>query len=170
MPKILAGAVVDVYPFRVIEDRSQYLALKRMPNLPLGNTWQVVHARIERKETAVRAAVRELKQQTGLTPTGMWNIDYVNSFFSPEEDVVFLVPSIGVLVDNNDDVSLTPEHVSWEWVSSTTALKRFMWVGQRLAIQTLQEEIAGPMADNQQPNPYLEIDAALYTPPKRGRR
>ena len=170
MPQIISGNVVDVYPFALVDGRAQYLALLRTPGLPLGNTWQAVHARIEKRETAVRAAVRELEGQTGLQPTSLWNIDYVNTFYSPEEDAVYVVPSIGALVSWSSSISLTPEHVSWEWISGDMALRRFPWVGQRLAIQTLQDEVAGPLASGRTPNPYLEIDPSLYTPTKRGRR
>lgn len=170
MPQLLSGNVVDVYPFSVDNGRPQYLTLLRTPGLALGNTWQAVHGRIEKRETAVQAAVRELVQQTSVQPTSLWTIDYVNTFFSPEEDTIYVVPSIGVLIPADAEVGLTPEHVNWEWVSPDVAIRRFLWIGQRLAVQTLHDEIAGPMGSGRAPNPYLQIEPTLYKPLRGARK
>ncbi|MDQ3855527.1 MAG: NUDIX domain-containing protein [Chloroflexota bacterium] len=170
MPQIISGDMVDVYPFAVAEGSVRYLTLLRTPGLPLGNTWQAVHARIHKRETAAQAAARELAVQTGLEPQSLWNIDFVNTFYSPEEDAIFAVPSIGVLVAGTADLTLTTEHVNWEWVTAETAIRRFLWVGQRLAVQTLQDEIAAPMAAGRTPNPYLEIAPEIFASGKRDRR
>lgn len=110
----------------------------------------------------MQAAVRELVMQTGIQPTSLWTIDYVNTFYSPEEDSIYLVASVGALIPADADVELTPEHVSWEWVSAEAAMRRFLWIGQRLAVQTLHDEIAGPMSSGRTPNPYLQVSPALY--------
>lgn len=170
MPKIISDRVIDVYPFAIVEERPHYLCLLRTPGLALGNTWQAVHGRIGRRETAVRSAARELAAQTRLQPAALWNIDYVNTFYAPEEDAVYMVPAIGALVANPMDVTLTPDHVDWEWATFEDAYRRFLWVGQRNATTLLHEEIAIPMAQGQSPNPYLEIDPALYGQGRKGGR
>lgn len=162
MPQIVSSSFVDVYPFTTANGRAQYLTLLRTPGLALGNTWQAVHGSIGKRETAVRAAARELVAQTGLQSTALWNIDYVNNFFVPEEDAIYLVPSIGALVAEDGEVELTPSHVNWEWASVEAAMRRFLWIGQRLAIQTLHDEIATPLCTGRSPNPYLQVDPALY--------
>jgi len=162
MPEIVASDVVDVYPFCISENRAYYLTLLRTPGLELGNTWQAVHGRIKKKESAVQAATRELQEQTGLTPTAVWNIDFVNTFYSPEEDTIYLVPCFGVHVSESAQIELTPMHVNWEWVPPEVAVRRFVWIGQRLALQTLHDEIAGPIAAGLDPNPYLQIPPSLY--------
>lgn len=163
MPKIISDGVIDVYPFTTANGRPQYLTLLRTPGLALGNTWQAVHGRIERREPAVRAASRELLAQTGLHAADLWNIDYVNTFFSPEEDAIYLVPSVGAHIVQDEEVELTPDHVNWEWTSIETAMRRLLWIGQRLAVQTLHDEIVGPMAAGRSPNTYLQIAPALYS-------
>ncbi len=168
MPQIISGSVIDVYPFCTANGRAQYLNLLRTPGLPLGNTWQAVHGRIEKRETAVRAAARELLAQTGLRPLSLWNIDFVNSFYTPEEDAIYLIPSIGALLPPDAEVQLTPEHVNWEWAAPEAAVRRFLWIGQRLALQTLHDEISGPMSVGDPPNPYLQIAPALYSQGRRG--
>ncbi|MDP9382546.1 MAG: NUDIX domain-containing protein [Chloroflexota bacterium] len=162
MPQVISSGVIDVYPFTTANGRAQYLTLLRTPGITLGNTWQAVHGRIEKRETAVRAAARELVAQTGLQPARLWNIDYVNSFYSPEEDAIYLVPSIGALITEDAEVELTSDHVNWEWASVEAAMRRFLWIGQRLAVQTLHDEIANPLSVGKSPNPYLQIDTALY--------
>lgn len=170
MPEIISKGVIDVYPFTTENGRPQYLTLLRTPGLALGNTWQAVHGRVEKRETAVQAAARELESQTALRAEALWNIDYVNTFYSPEEDAIYLVPSIGALITNEVEIDLTPDHVNWEWTSIEAAMRRFLWIGQRLAIQTLHDEIAVPLATGKGSNPYLQIDPALYGQGKRGSR
>lgn len=162
MPDILAGSVIDVYAFSLFAGQPRYLTLLRTPSVELGNTWQAIHGRIGRRETAVQAAVRELVAQTGIHPTHCWNVDFVNSFYSPDEDAIYVVPSIAALLPPDCDVRLTPDHVNWEWVAVDEAMRRFIWVGERLAVQTLHEEIAAPMAAGKQPNPYMQIAPSLY--------
>lgn len=162
MPEIVAGGVIDVYPFSVDRGRPRFLTLLRTPGITLGNTWQAVHGRIHRRETTVQAAVREIQSKTGLEPESVWSIDYINNFYAPEEDTIYLSPTIGVLIATDSEVQLTPEHVSWEWVSHEVAMQRFLWIGQRLAVQTLYEEIAEPLGSGKSPNPYLEVPESLY--------
>ena len=168
MPQISSYGVVDVYPFCISNGRVQYLSLLRSPGTALGETWQAVHGRIQKRETAVRAAVREVLAQTGTQPISLWNIDYVNSFYVPEEDAIYLVPSIGAQLPPDSAVQLTPDHVNWEWAPAEVTMRRFLWVGQRLALQSLHEDIAGPMASGRLSNPYLEINPKLYMRGKRG--
>lgn len=162
MPQIVSSGVIDVYPFFAANGRVQHLTLLRTPGLTMGNTWQAVHGRINRRESAVRAAAREVGAQTGLPVASLWNIDYVNTFYAPNEDAFFLVPSIGALITQDADVALTPDHVNWEWTSVEIAMRRFQWIGQQMALQTLHEQIASPLATGKAPNPHLQIDPSLY--------
>lgn len=170
MPQIISSSVVDVYPFCVANGRVQFLALLRTPGRPMGNTWQAVHGRIDKRHTAVQAAAHILFAQTHIHPDSLWNIDYVNNYYSPAEDAIYLAPSIGALVPREASVQLTPEHVNWEWLSAEAAMRRFLWIGERLAVQTLQDEVAGPMAMGRSANPQLEIDRTLYVETRRGGR
>ena len=170
MPDVVTGNVIDVYPFSIANGTAHYVTLMRTPTLPFGDTWQAVHGRIDKRETAVQAVAREVLAQTGIDPISLWNIDYVNNFYVPEEDALYLVPSIAAQLPPSAVVQLSPEHVNWDWVSPEIAVQRFLWMGQRLAIQTLHEEIAAALARGRQPNPYLLIDPGLYEHPRKGRR
>jgi 8-oxo-dGTP pyrophosphatase MutT (NUDIX family) len=170
MAQVVSNSVVDVYPFCVDEGQARFLSLLRAPGAPLENTWQAVHGRVEKRETIVQAAMREVVTQLGAEPLSLWNIDYVNTFYVPEEDAIYMVPSIGALVSADLIVQLTPEHVNWEWNPADTLVRRFLWIGQRLALQTLHDEIATPMASGYVPNPYLEIPESLYLRRKKGFR
>ena len=52
MPQLVSN-MVDAYIFRRVNARLQFLLLLRRPDLPLGNTWLSVHAKILPGETAV---------------------------------------------------------------------------------------------------------------------
>lgn len=169
MSQLITGRVVDVYPFRIVQGRPEYLALLRSPSSHLGETWEAVHGALNRRETSARAASRSLHERTGLIPEVLWNLDYVHHLYAPEEDAVYVVPAFAVQAPMGAIVELTPEHVSWDWLTLDEALHRFLWFGQRTALRTLHEEIATPLAEGTIPNPHQQIAPELWDP-ARGKR
>ena len=55
MPDIVSD-IVDVYVFRRLNARVQFLLLQRKATVPLGNTWQSFHTQIQAHESTVVAA------------------------------------------------------------------------------------------------------------------
>lgn len=145
MPSIVCN-VVDVYVFRRRADVFEFLLLKRAPGQLLSNTWQAVHGRIEAGETAVAAALRELREETGLRPLGFWQIDYVNTFFVVASDSIMMCPCFAVEVGVEDEVRLSPEHTEADWAMYPDVLGQLIWPGQRQAVKEIMAEIVGARA------------------------
>ena len=57
---------------------------------------------IKSNERTYQAAIRELKEETGLYPEKMWTVDCVNSYYDPKYDSVFLIPVFGIEVKSKD--------------------------------------------------------------------
>ena len=73
--------VVDCHIFRWDNGEPVFLLLKRSENQMYPGIWQCVTGKIEIGEKPHETAIRELQEETGLTPISTWTIDQVNHFF-----------------------------------------------------------------------------------------
>ena len=93
-----------------------FLLLKRAETKIYEHLWQGVAGKIEKGETAVETAIRELKEETGFTPTRMFVADYVSKFYESHDDRINLVPVFGIEVKDSG-VALSKEHSELEGTS-----------------------------------------------------
>ncbi len=82
------------------ESSWEFLLIKRSKNTVYGETWQGVTGKIENSEIPYKAALRELKEETGLSALKLWTIDKVNTFYEAERDIMNLIPVFGVTVNS----------------------------------------------------------------------
>lgn len=148
MPKI-ACDIVDVYVFRRVQARVQFLVLRRRPDVVLGDTWQAIHGKIEPGERAVDAALRELEEQTGFVPQKFYSADYINQFYDHKTDTVVLAPTFAAMVGPRQQPRLTPEYSDYAWCDLEETVARLPWSGQRWAARHIYDVIAmgGDYAD-----------------------
>ena len=69
-------------------------------------SWQTVYGGVHAGETAMAAAVRELKEETGLVPVAMWQVEYLETFYFMVKDYVLLMPVFAVEVGREAAVVL----------------------------------------------------------------
>ncbi|MEP0848094.1 MAG: NUDIX domain-containing protein [Phycisphaerae bacterium] len=155
MPQIVSD-IVDVYVFRRRSGTVEFLLLRRAAGVALGGTWQSVHGHVEPGEPAWRAGLRELREETGLGPLGFWQLDFVNTFYVASRDAILMCPCFAAEAPPDAQVKLSTEHTEFAWLATADALRRFMWPGQRRAVEETVCEIAahGPAER------HLRIDAA----------
>src|ERR1035441_4496861 len=84
--------LVEVHLFRIENNELQFLLLKRSAHKIYPGLWQMVSGHIKKGETAVQTALRELQEETGFKPFQLWVAPNINSFYSPDEDSVFIIP------------------------------------------------------------------------------
>ena len=70
---------------------------------------------VEKGEKAWGAAIRELKEETGLDPKRIFVADHVSRFYETHGNRVNLVPVFGIEADS-DLVLLSSEHSEYKWV------------------------------------------------------
>ena len=100
----------------------QFLLLKRSPaEMLYPDIWQVITGGIRQGETALQAAQREVREETGFFTDRLWVLPYVGSFFDAGSDVVQMVPAFGCVVSGRD-VCLSGEHCACGWFSLQEAL------------------------------------------------
>ena len=110
------------------------------------HSWQTVYGGIEPGETAVQAALRELKEDTGLTPRGLFQVEYLEQFYFMPRDYVLVMPVFAAEVGVDDAVTLNAEHDAQRWVPAAEYADHFMWRTQRDAVAIILDELARPTA------------------------
>ncbi len=133
----------------------EFLQLRRVPSDFMGGTWQNVYGGIKESETAWQAALRELREETGLTPLEFYQLDTVNSFYLAHDDCIWNCPGFCAIVSPSAEVVLNEEHDAYRWVQRDDYAAGLMWPGERAACAELCREIL----DNGPAKPYLRIKA-----------
>ncbi|HIG75692.1 MAG TPA: NUDIX pyrophosphatase [Bacteroidetes bacterium] len=137
--------VVDVYPYREATSGRQFLVLHRAEGHAYAGAWRMVGGKIDPGETAWAAALRELREETGMVPRRFWSLPSVNTFYDWSRDIVALAPAFAAEVQGG--VTLCAEHDAYEWLPPAEAASRLGWPEQqrllRLADALLE---AGPLA------------------------
>lgn len=141
MPNIKCG-IVEVCVFKLHNGTPRYLLLKRAENERIyPGIWQIVSGMMEEGEHAVKAALREFREETGLTPKRFWVVPFVNSFYVAVDDMVHLSVFFAVEVAANDDPVLSNEHQACAWHSYEEAKNIIVWPGQRHGLEIVQNFI-----------------------------
>lgn len=148
MPEIVSD-IVDVYVFRRLNARVQFLLLQRRATVPLGNTWQSFHTQIQGYESTIEAGRRAVRELAGLNVSEVYSADYINEFFDDTRDVVVLAPVLAVNVSPQAPVTLGPELKECAWWDTNQAIARLPFAGQRWAVRHINELMSAGLAESQ---------------------
>jgi 8-oxo-dGTP pyrophosphatase MutT (NUDIX family) len=145
----LVVGVVDVFVFRHGATGLSVLALRRAAGTRCTGAWEIVHGRVEPGERPEDAAIREVREETGLGVERLYNLTcqpfYLHRLSTVQIAVVFVafVPAGGI--------TLGPEHDLAEWLSPDEAMARLSWPRSisalREAVQVLYSGDAGAVED-----------------------
>ncbi len=131
--------LVEVHIFKETENAIEFLLLKRAEDQIYPAVWQMVSGKIKESEKAFETSLRELKEETNLTPLKMWIAPKVNSFYSSQTDSICFIPVFAVQVKKNSNVIISNEHSEYKWVTSDAAKRLLAWDGQRKAVDLIEE-------------------------------
>ena len=137
MTKILVR-VIDAYIYNYKKNELKFLILKRSKTKIYEHLWQGVAGKIEKRETAWQAAIRELKEETGLKPHRIFVADYISSFYEANFNRINLVPVFGIEVEDTS-VTLSEEHCEYKWVEYHKAYHALTWNGQKKGLKVVHE-------------------------------
>jgi 8-oxo-dGTP pyrophosphatase MutT (NUDIX family) len=141
MPQ-LTCRIVEICIFRFVKDRAEYLLLHRSKSERVyPGIWQLMSGTIENDEPALKAALREFNEETGMKVGKFWVVPYVNSFFDPEYDAVNLSPLFAAQVDEGSEPHLSSEHYEYGWFPYDEALRKLVWPGQKTGLRVVHEHI-----------------------------
>ena len=132
--------VIDSYVYKKSDNGFDFLILKRADTKIYEHLWQGVAGKIEKNEKSWQAAIRELKEETGLNPQKIFIADHVSKFYEAHQDRINFVPVFGIEV-NNEKVTLSNEHCDYKWVDFETASSHLVWNGQKKGIQVVNDMV-----------------------------
>lgn len=128
--------LIDVYVVRST-GALEVLVLRRAAGGRCPGSWETVHGHIDAGERPVQAALRELREETGLVPDRLYNLSRVETFYVHGADALSLVP-VFVAFTDADQVRLGPEHDRAEWLPLEMARTRFAWPRERRALGDIE--------------------------------
>ncbi len=145
-------SLVDVYVLRRNPAGGwEVLVLRRSAGGRSPGSWETVHGHMEQDETPVLAALRELREETGMEPERLYNVSRIEAFYRHGSDEVALAPVFAALVAGDAEVTTSAEHDRAEWLPPPAASQRFSWPRERRSLadvlQLLADGDAGPVED-----------------------
>jgi 8-oxo-dGTP pyrophosphatase MutT (NUDIX family) len=127
---------VDVYVIRPLAEGWRVLVLQRALDTRCPMAWEAVHGRLEPDEEPEEAAVREVREETGLAVARLYSVT-VQPFYLHASHTVQLAVVFAAFVDEPGHFVLGPEHQAAEWLSVDAARARFQWPRERDALREI---------------------------------
>lgn len=131
--------LVDVYPYRIKGNELELLILKRSYDVKYAHQWRMVGGKVHAGETYFEAGLRELQEETGLSPKLFWSIPSINQFYDHNSDSIFQIPAFGAQVEKTVTITLNHEHVSWKWISQDQIDTYIQWPEQKRLMNLLAD-------------------------------
>jgi 8-oxo-dGTP pyrophosphatase MutT (NUDIX family) len=142
--------VVDVFVIRPLAQEWKVLVLQRAADTRCPGAWETIHGRIEPGEKPEHAALREVREESGLEAERLYSIT-VHPFYLHAQQTVQLAIVFAVFVAEPAAVTTGSEHRAYEWLSVEDAIQRFVWPRERVSMREIVSLLAsgdaGPVED-----------------------
>jgi dATP pyrophosphohydrolase len=135
----IVSELIEAHIFRKSKKGIEFLLLKRSPETIYPEIWQMVTGKMNMGEPAYKAALREIKEETGLIPEKLWVAPNVNSFYDHIDDTISFLPVFAGKVSPDSKVVISEEHSEFRWASPANTKKLLAWPGQKKSIDIINE-------------------------------
>jgi Tfp pilus assembly pilus retraction ATPase PilT/8-oxo-dGTP pyrophosphatase MutT (NUDIX family) len=132
---------IDVVVVRPLVTGWRVLALQRTQNTRCAGAWEIVHGHIEPGEEPADAALREVREEAGLSVERLYNLR-VQPFYLHRARVVQLAIVFVAFVDETSAVVTGSEHDRAEWLSVDDAMVRLGFPSERASLREAVELLA----------------------------
>lgn len=143
--------MVSIVALRGSGDATEMLVVQRA-SAYLHGAWSYIAGHIEAGETGWQAALRELREETGLTPATFYGTSFCEQVYFAGEDCIEIVPAFVAHIANDATVRLNPEHAAFRWLALDAAADSLPFGSQRVLLAHVQREFVA-----RAPSPFLRI-------------
>ncbi len=126
--------LIDLYPYRMVDETPEFLLLKRSDKVIYSGEWRMIGGKVKEGEHRADAALRELREETGLIPSLFWAIPSVNSFYDVKNDAVHSIPAFACEIGYGSEIKLNHEHTDYGWFTAEKATEIISWPEQQRLI------------------------------------
>ena len=144
--------MVSVLALRGRAVRTRVLLVRRAGSY-LHGVWSYVAGHVEHGETGWQAALRELREETGLVPEALYATSFCETFYFAPANRIEIVPAFVARIADDARVRLNAEHSAYRWLTPATAARRFPFGSQRDLLAHVRREFI-----RREPAPTLRID------------
>ena len=96
-----------------------------------------MHGHIEAGARPEAAALREMREETGLEPIRLYNLSRVESVYLHGSGEVALIPAFAAFVAAGATATTGAEHDAAEWLPVSAARGRMAWPRERRALDDI---------------------------------
>jgi dATP pyrophosphohydrolase len=136
-------------------DGWKYLVFQRAEGETYAGYWGFLTGLKHNDETVAQAVAREVKHETGLTDIRMFSTEFLVQFYEPENDKIWILPLVVVVVKADAQLALSDENQQALWLTSRSAKHRVSWKNLVRAIDDIADELEIFPAKN-----WVEIKAS----------
>jgi 8-oxo-dGTP pyrophosphatase MutT (NUDIX family) len=149
--------LVECWVFRVRPGgQPEFLLIRRAPDRIFPGLWQCVTGGLEPGERVPRAALREVREETGFGPAeieAFYDLDQVTSFYDEGPDAIVSGAIFGLRVRPDVEPTLSNEHDDARWAGREEALRLVVWPTYRDTIDRILGRLLDPVLE-----PWFRLD------------
>lgn len=135
--------LITVLIARRTESGWEHLQLRRTDGLSA--YWSLCRGTLEDEETHLAGALRELREETQLTPPRvkleLYSLGTAEQFYSHLFEAVCLSPTFAAIVPANAEPVLNEEHSEYRWVADHEIETELLWPSELGLVQTLRRYV-----------------------------
>jgi 8-oxo-dGTP pyrophosphatase MutT (NUDIX family) len=152
--------LVECWVFRVVppDDAVEILLIRRAPDRIFPGLWQCVTGGVETGETVPAAAIREVREETGLGPEEIeayYDLDQVAPFYDEGPDAVVVSAIFAARARPDAVPRASHEHDGLRWVPADEAPVLAIWPSYAESIRRVREVLLDPQRE-----PWFRLDAS----------
>ncbi len=96
---------------------------------------------IESHENTKQTLLRELSEETGLTPESVYSIPRINTFYLAVSDKICMSPVFLAFVES-EKVKISEEHTEHKWASYEEARELIHWPNQVESLEVIMKYLS----------------------------